>query len=208
MNYSKLVCTIVEHGHADRLVQHLRTVGATGSTVLFGRSLRGPNLLQFIAMADVVKDFVMTLATEDQAKSILEAINSFPIKKPHEDDMVFVIQTGGSSMSTQIQYELINVIVTRGYADDIMEAARKAGATGGTILHARGTGQPDDEKFFGITIVPEKEQILILAKKEESAAIQQAIEDLDCLSEPGMGIIFTIPVEHFNLLGKPKKSKH
>ena len=83
-----------------------------------------------------------------------------------------------------------------------MDAARKAGANGATILHARGTGKPDDKKFFGITIVPEKEEVLILAELNSSPAIQKAIEALDCLATPGMGIMYTTPVSHFTQLGK------
>ena len=57
-------------------------------------------------------------------------------------------------------HDLILTIVERGYADDVMDAAKAAGARGGTILHARGTGSKEAEKFFGIIVQPEKELIL------------------------------------------------
>ena len=60
-------------------------------------------------------------------------------------------------------YKLITVIVNSGYADDVMAVAKKAGASGGTILGARGTGTEEDVKFFGITLVPEKEILLIVS---------------------------------------------
>lgn len=99
-------------------------------------------------------------------------------------------------------HELISVIVNAGYAEDIMHAARKAGATGGTIINARGTGKEEDVKFFGITIVPEKDFLLILAAKGQAPAILEAIRATPCLSEPGMGIAFCIDVERFVPLGK------
>ena len=99
-------------------------------------------------------------------------------------------------------HELISVIVNAGYAEDIMHAARKAGATGGTIINARGTGKEEDVKFFGITIVPEKDFLLILAAKDQAQAILEAIRATPCLSEPGMGIAFCINVECFVPLGK------
>lgn len=99
-------------------------------------------------------------------------------------------------------HELISVIVNAGYAEDIMHAARKAGATGGTIINARGTGKEEDVKFFGITIVPEKDFLLILAAKDQAPAILEAIRATPCLSEPGMGIAFCMNVERFVPLGK------
>ncbi len=58
-------------------------------------------------------------------------------------------------------YTLITVIVNSGYAEAVMAAARSGGASGGSILNARGTGTEEDVKFFGITLVPEKEMLLI-----------------------------------------------
>ena len=53
------------------------------------------------------------------------------------------------------EHELIISIFNRGYSDTVMDAAKKAGARGGTVLNARGTGSHEVEKFFGITIQPE-----------------------------------------------------
>ena len=82
-----------------------------------------------------------------------------------------------------------------------MAAARKAGAPGGTVINARGTGREEDVKFFGITIVPEKELILILVPKEQSPTILNAVKSVPCLAQPGIGIAFCIDVESFATLG-------
>lgn len=104
-------------------------------------------------------------------------------------------------MSESATHELISVIVNAGYADDIMAAARKAGAPGGTVINARGTGREEDVKFFGITIVPEKELILILVPKEQSPTILNAVKSVPCLAQPGIGIAFCMDVESFATLG-------
>ena len=65
-------------------------------------------------------------------------------------------------MDTERKFDLIVTIVNRGFADEVMNAARAAGAHGGTILWARGSGVHETEKFFGISIQPEKELVLIL----------------------------------------------
>lgn len=101
--------------------------------------------------------------------------------------------------------EMITVIVNKGYADDIMAAARKAGAGGGTVLNARGTARENDKRFFGMHIVPEKEMLVIVVPSEKKDAVLSAIKAVKCLKEPGMGIVYNSVVEDFNLLGKNKK---
>ena len=98
-------------------------------------------------------------------------------------------------------YTLINVIVNAGCGDDVIAEARKAGATGGTILNARGTGTKDDVKFFGINLVPEKEMLLIAAKKDMVDAIVKKIGEIPTLRQPGGGVIFNMNIEQFIILG-------
>ena len=98
--------------------------------------------------------------------------------------------------------EMICAIVNKGYADDVMAAARKAGAGGGTVVNARGTARETDEQFFGTHIVPEKEMLMIIVPSEKKEAVLESIRNLKCLREPGMGIAYSTPVENFGLLGK------
>ena len=99
-------------------------------------------------------------------------------------------------------YQMINVIVNKGYAEDAMAAARKAGAGGGTIIGARGTAKEGDAAFFGMKIVPEKEMLMILVPSDKKEAIVQAITELPCFAEAGSGIVFCNEAQDFTLLGK------
>ena len=96
---------------------------------------------------------------------------------------------------------LITCILTHGLADEIMSTARQVGAGGGTVLSARGTGTEDDVKFFGISLVPQKEVLLIVAQNELVQAILDALRESTILSEPGSGIVYTTPVNQFFVLG-------
>lgn len=97
-------------------------------------------------------------------------------------------------MESQFDYELILTIVNRGHADAVMDAAKEAGANGGTILHARGSGIKEAEKFFGITIQPEKEVIMILIERAKKQPIMQNICKKAGLTSAGRGISFSLPV--------------
>ncbi len=93
--------------------------------------------------------------------------------------------------------ELIVCIINNGFSDLVMNAAKKSGAQGGTTFHARGTGNPDIEKFFGISISPEKEIVLIVVDAEIKDDVVLAIYKDAGLDTKGQGIVFTLPVDDF-----------
>ena len=93
------------------------------------------------------------------------------------------------------KFELIVTIIDQGYSDEVMKHAKAVGATGGTILHARGTGDSEIAQLFGITIQPEKEFVLILAPVKDKEAIMQAIAKGAGLTTNAKGIVFSMPVD-------------
>ena len=98
-------------------------------------------------------------------------------------------------MNQDREYDLIITVVNRGCADCAVEAAKLAGAQGGTIFYARGTGIHEVEKFFGISIQPEKEVILSLVKHQLTKEIMHAMMQEAGLYTPGRGLSFVLPVE-------------
>ena len=84
-------------------------------------------------------------------------------------------QEAEKSMEKEITHELLVVITNQGHTDMVMDAARAAGATGGTAVHAKGTGTELAKKFFGVSIAAEKELIFILTLEETQVPIMKAI---------------------------------
>ena len=76
-----------------------------------------------------------------------------------------------------------------------MNAARSEGARGGTVINARGTAGKEAEKFFGITVQPEKEMVLILVPSEIKEDILHALYRAVGLKTPGQGLAFSLPVD-------------
>ncbi len=93
------------------------------------------------------------------------------------------------------KYSLIIVIVNNGHTDLVMEASRNAGARGGTVIHARGTGNAELESFYGIPIQPEKEMVLIIVETKIKDKCLEYIYKLAGLKTQGQGIAFSLPVE-------------
>jgi len=91
-------------------------------------------------------------------------------------------------------HELIVVIANQGYIDFVMDAARGAGAYGGTVIHAKGTGMEQAEKFMGVSIAAEKEMIFIVAKKEQKNDIMKAVMEQAGMESKAKSIVFSLPV--------------
>ena len=94
----------------------------------------------------------------------------------------------------EFKHELIVVILNEGYADFVMDAARAAGAGGGTVLHAKGTGSRRGEKFFGVSLADEKDMVYIIAHADEKAAIMRAIHENAGPGTKAGAICFTLPI--------------
>lgn len=97
-------------------------------------------------------------------------------------------------MINEKEYSLVIAIINKGYIDLVMEAAKNAGARGGTTFTARGTGNKELGEFFGIAIQPEKEIVFILVEDEiKDKVLLQVYKDAG-LDTKGSGIAFSIKV--------------
>lgn len=217
MSY-KLLIGIVPHDSGELICNAAKSAGAGGGTIAMGRGTASNGVLQLLGLGDTSKDIVYIIIKNELKTAVYEAIKTASEKKTHFGVM-FTLETqdfiraghlnekeenaeGEENMKTENNYQMINIIVNKGYAEDAMAAARKAGAGGGTIIGARGTAKEGDAAFFGMKIVPEKEMLMILVPAEKKAAVVEAVTALPCFAEAGSGIIFCNEAQDFTLLGK------
>ena len=97
-------------------------------------------------------------------------------------------------------HEVIFCIVNSGFSEAVMDAAREFGARGGTVMRARGTANSEAEKYFHITVQPEKEIVMILVDAKIKDDILHALYKSVGLKTPGQGIAFSMPVDTTSLL--------
>ncbi|MCD7747923.1 MAG: P-II family nitrogen regulator [Firmicutes bacterium] len=110
-----------------------------------------------------------------------------PQNQPHKEAY-------GSKMNEN-KYSLVIIISERGKSDSVMNAAREAGAAGGTVVHGKGTATKLAAKFFGVSIAEEKELIYIVAKKSGKDAIMKSVLEKAGPSTPAHAVAFSLPVE-------------
>ena len=87
------------------------------------------------------------------------------------------------------------------FTEEVMETARKAGARGGTIIHARWAGSESTEEFFGITVQQEKEIIAIIAPHTKRNEIMEAIHKNHGLKTEARGTVCSLAIENMVKLG-------
>ncbi|MBQ3800651.1 MAG: transcriptional regulator [Treponema sp.] len=227
MGSFKLILVNVPHGKSELVSSAAVQAGSFGGTVAMGRGISPNSLLSALGFGDSTRDIVIILATEKDYRPIFGSVVASCRKERKAFGHILALdadgmaksgvafgteRTGGDNMehaqeaAGQGTLSLITVVLNKGYADDAMAAARKAGAGGGTVINARGTAREDDAKFFGVHIVPEKEMLMIVVPQEKRAAVLSAIQDLPCLSEPGSGIAFSAAVSDFTQLGRTSPS--
>ncbi|MBD5434342.1 MAG: transcriptional regulator [Treponema sp.] len=213
----KLIVSIVPNNSGSLISSAANGAGASGGTIIPGRGTASNDILSILGLGDSSKEIVYIVVEDKIENDVRAAIEDACSKKRHFGVMFTVdvnsfIKSGTKSNLTlgeksmdsieNNSFQMINIIVNKGYAEDAMAAARKAGAGGGTVVLGRGTAKEGDEKFFGVEIVPEKEMLVILVEQSKAEAVVEAIQNLECFSKGGSGVVFCADAKRFTLLGK------
>lgn len=202
-----LLTVIVNRGKAAKVVQVAKAHGVPGATISLGWGTVHNRFFDFLGVASEDKDIVYMVSDPDTIVEALHALErELHLEKPNHGIayIMELVQTSGVHRVTKKHYceeegdktmkHLITVIVDRGKAEDVMDAAKEGGAMGGTIVNARGSGVHETTKIFNMEVVPEKEVVLILCPCERSEAIMESIENKMKIHEPGKGIMYLQPV--------------
>lgn len=199
-----LICVIVNFGLGSNVLKYAKENGISGGTILLGKGTVKSPILELLELSEIRKEIVIMLAEQYTANKFLQEFSTkFRLSKPNHgiafsSSVIDILGTksckcdgkrknGGAE---ETMYNAIYVIVDKGKADDVVKAAKKAGARGGTIINARGSGIHETSKLFSMEIEPEKEYVLILADINLTDEITSVVrKDLN-IDEPGNGIIY------------------
>jgi nitrogen regulatory protein PII len=107
----------------------------------------------------------------------------------------------------KFSHEMVVCIVNDGFSESVMAVARKVGARGGTVVNAKGTANTEAEKFFNITVQPEKEIVMIVVPSAIKNELMTALYKEVGLDSPGQGIAFSLPIDKAVGLASPTEEK-
>jgi len=200
----ELMYIIVNCGVASKIIKQAKTQGVTAGTVFLGKGTIRNKLLEFLELNESRKEIVLMAAEQEIARRALAFLSkmfrfdkpnhgiafSVPITRvlgsePLECEESIVVKGVENSM-----YQSIMVIVDRGKAEAVIDAATKVGSKGGTIMHARGSGIHETSTLFAMEIEPEKEVVLIISERTLTEVITSSIREHLQIDQPGNGVIF------------------
>ncbi len=192
-----MMIAIVNRGTGDSVMAAARAAGAPGGTIANATGTATSTIMAALGLGDKQKEILYSMIREDQLEKVEMAVSSVKTK-----GVVLFLDCRGKEIDVDnAKWTMIEVISEKGYAEDIMAAARKAGAKGGSIIIAHGTAKDEDAKFFGRPIVNDKEMLIIVVERDKADAIESAIESMEVLNEKGKAILFRLPVTSFKNLG-------
>lgn len=190
-------------------------------TIINGTGTASSSLLEYFGLNEIDKTIIVSILPSILSKHILKDMcNKLNINEPGKGiaftiplssstkyifDAYKVLEMEDIKMNKANQH-LIVTIANEGYAEIIMNAAKKVGATGGTTINGRGLETEKIVKFLGLSIEPEKDIVLILAESEKKNDIMNQIVETCGIKTPGAGICFSLPVDHVVGLGKDLNS--
>ncbi len=196
-----LFFVVVGRGKANAILRKAKECGAAGGTIFLGEGTVQNSLAEKLGMTQMHKEVIMIPSSNELCDKLHETINEEFMFRKRNRGITFSIpfkrwplQSSGEEMSRDFPYFCIMTIVDKGRSKACIEAARAAGARGGTLIHGRGAGVPTDF-YFPLVIEPQKDIIMIIAPREKAFPIRDKIYfDLE-LGKAGNGIIFTLPVD-------------
>lgn len=214
MSMLYLMVTISDRNFSRRLLAFYKEYNLTVTLISLGRGTAADEVLDSFGLEASEKAILFALVTDTEWKELKSGLEKqIKIDIPGTG-IAFIIpvssiggkkqlqfltegrefEKGEESTLKETKHELLVVIANQGYTEMIMDAAREAKATGGTVIHAKGTGMKKAEQFLGVSLAAEKEIIFMVARREDKNAIMRAIMEKAGLESKAKSIIFSLPV--------------
>ena len=209
MNY---LISVVNPGAMERVCENAAALDLPQTVTLLGHGTAVQSMLDLLGIESTEKRVIMTVANPEKTRKFIKEmrrqvyigipghgiIMAVPIKSVGGGKTLAYLNNGEQqparySPELSNRYELIVIVANEGRTDQVMNAARAAGATGGTVLHGKGTGS-QNKKFYNVSIALEKEVILMVAQNDRKAAIMQSVLHHAGPDSEAGAVLFSLPV--------------
>ncbi len=208
----KCLITICKREYAEEYIEFFNKRNIKNVLSLLCNGTATDTVLDCLGIEKTQKNMFMAIVdndmTEDLKKGLLEEMNIGEVG----NGIAFIIPVDGIGGKSSLNYfldkefvkkenemelsksVLIITVVDKGNTEAVMNAARSAGANGGTVVKAKGTGA-ELAKFFGVSICEEKELVYIVVKREQRDDVMHAIMNGAGVNTDAKGIVFSLPVD-------------
>ncbi len=209
----KYVIAITKREYAEQYNQFFHRHGAIGIVSKFCVGTASDNTLDCLGLEKTEKVMFETMISDDKTSDIENGLISEMDINSAGNGIAIFIPIDGIGGKSSLKYfvgeetvekkeevmaenkaVVVITIVDKGNTEMVMEAARGAGASGGTVVRAKGTGA-EMAKFFGVSISEEKEMVYIVTARDKRDDIMHAIMEKSGVNTDAHGIVFSLPVD-------------
>lgn len=206
--------TIIDRNQSRKFISFYENYGVSVLFSTLGRGTAASDVLNYFSLEATQKEVLMAAVTDTTWSTIKRGLETVMQIDIPGTGIAFVVPMSSIGGKRQLQfltdgqdftkgeetvlkdtkYELLIVVANQGYTEQIMDAARRGNARGGTVIHAKGTGMDGSEKFLGVSLAIEKELVLIVVKQEDKNSVMSAIMEDTGMDSKAKSIVFSLPV--------------
>lgn len=214
----EVLAVIAPPGQADKAAVLLRQEGAPVLYQCVAEGTATSEILNALGLGSTEKNVVLAIVPEAFARGMLHALRrELRLYMPGSGIAFLMPLTGMNSYALRMfsslkdapstgkerefmtgrecNYAIIAVVVNQGFTEDVMRAAKSAGARGGTVIHSRRVSDVETIQLWGLSLQEEKEIVLILATLETKVAMMSAISRSCGSQSPAKGIVLSMPID-------------
>lgn len=218
----KVMVSIVERGQGRRLLDLFIQQKITHHFQSVGKGTATSEIMDLLGLDSLEKDVIFSVGKATMINQLMFDLNNELRGSARAKGIIFDMKLRAMAQVTALALQLpvrnetgreetrmeagtehmmILVTVNHGFTEEVMDTARKAGARGGTIIHARWAGSESTEEFYGITVQQEKEIIAIVSPKEKGKEIMEAINRSHGMKTDARGTVCALGIEDMVRLG-------
>lgn len=213
-----LLISIIERGKSKSFIEMMKKKNITFHLQTLGHGTAPSEMMDLFGLSSNDKDIVISMAPKKTVELLISELDQNPDSIPKYKGLTMVLalsavnrltaavfsrtvsvnhekEAEATMSKSENKYNLILMSVNQGYSEQVMQCAKTAGATGGTVIRGRLAKAGEFEQFTDIRMDEEKEIIAILAPIGISSRIMDSVNREYGLTTDAGGIICSVAVE-------------
>ena len=212
----ELLVSVVDVPQSEKVLRLYRDTHVLVDFVCMAHGTAKTEMLDLLGIGETAKAIVLCLTDQERARLLLDRLGHGLQMRYQGKGIAFTVPINGIGVRwhrllTQMEVEsegaesmskseracgldAVVVVMERGYTNVAMDAARKAGARGGTVIAARGIAEDEVKRFFGIEIQAEKEIVFLIVRSEERQEVMTALMKAVGMNTRSHGLVLSVPL--------------
>lgn len=213
----EVVVAVIDVAQSEKVLRLYREHHALIDFVCMAHGTAKTEMLDLLGIGETAKAVVFCLAGGVQAQLMLEKLGRELQMRYPGRGIAFTLPVNGigarwhqlltqPDSNTEKEAEHVDkteqacaldavvVVMERGYTNVAMDAARRAGARGGTVISARGIAEDEVKRFFGIEIQAEKEIVFLIVRSDERQTVMTALMQAVGMKTRSHGLVLSLPL--------------